>query len=258
MKSGNGKIANLPSSIQEQLNYRMNDDEPGNELVAWLNSKPEVIAVLREHFDGKPISEQNLSEWRKHGFQKWLIFHNIVDESDTVSENAVRIDATGIDCEKLLLTLKANYAEMIQCWTVTPVDEMNHKLSVFKNITNAVIAMRRAEILKVRLEIEHAKLEILWQKHADKSGSSASAPVSSSAGSIATVRPKAKGQSANQKSAPVPAEPPSDPPAHRPPPPQAASADPIAPSTWAQEPRVRQPGGPPMPDRVRTFHRVFR
>jgi hypothetical protein len=40
--------------------------------VAWLNSLPEVQALLAAEFAGKPIREQNLSEWRKHGYKSWL------------------------------------------------------------------------------------------------------------------------------------------------------------------------------------------
>ena len=107
MKTGNGKIANLPAEIREQLNYRLNDGEPGDELVDWLNSKPEVKEVLRKRFDGKPISEQNLSQWRTHGYRQWHAYHNIVDESNALSDNSEVIAATGIDCDKLLLTLTA-------------------------------------------------------------------------------------------------------------------------------------------------------
>jgi hypothetical protein len=123
MKNGNGKIANLPSQIRDELNYRINDGDPGNELVAWLNSNPEVARVISERFDGTPISEQNLSEWRKRGYQKWLAHRNMFDESNALGDNADVLAETGIDCDKLLLTLTAAYAEMIQCWIVTPCEQ---------------------------------------------------------------------------------------------------------------------------------------
>src|SRR5580698_1299777 len=72
-EAGASIIANLPAKIRDELNYRISDGDPGNELVEWLNSKPEVTAVLNKLFDGTPISEQNLSEWRKRGYQKWLV-----------------------------------------------------------------------------------------------------------------------------------------------------------------------------------------
>jgi len=180
MKTGNGKIANLPSEIRDELNYRINEGEEGVQLVAWLNAKPEVVEVIHERFDGLPISEQNLSEWRKRGYKKWLAHHHMVDEVDALSENAEVIAETGIDCEKLLLTLTAAYAQMIQCWITTPADEMTYKLAVYKNLTNGVIALRRAEIQKVRLEIERERLELLREKRRDKSASSSSSTLNAS------------------------------------------------------------------------------
>ena len=138
MQTGNGKIANLPNEIREELNYRLNDGEPGNELVAWLNAKPEVIEVINQLFDGRPISEQNLSHWRNHGYRVWHAHRTIVDETHALSGNSEVIAGTGINCEKLLLALTASYAEMIQRWIITPGEEMLCKLRVFKEITNAV------------------------------------------------------------------------------------------------------------------------
>ena len=66
MKTGNSKIANLPPEIRDELNYRINDGDAGNELVEWLNSKPEVVEVVNKFFDGTPISEQNLSDVADH------------------------------------------------------------------------------------------------------------------------------------------------------------------------------------------------
>ena len=66
-------------------------------------------------------SERNLSEWRKHGYQKWLAYRNFVDESNALSDNTEGIAETGINCDKLLLTLTAAYAECTSrsaSWTV--------------------------------------------------------------------------------------------------------------------------------------------
>lgn len=68
----NGKIARLPWSIRGELNLRLRDGEPGTNLVAWLNGLPAVQEVLRKEFAGRPINEQNLSEWRQGGYEDWL------------------------------------------------------------------------------------------------------------------------------------------------------------------------------------------
>jgi hypothetical protein len=177
MKSGNGKIANLPSEIREELNYRLSEGEPGTELVAWLNAKPEVNKVIAERFDGRPISEQNLSQWRTHGYRQRHAYHVILDELDTTSEHSEEIAGTGINCEKLLLSLTASYAEMLQRWIITPADEMTYKLAVFKNITNATLALRRAEIQKARLELDTRRLELLGERRRAKSASASSEAV---------------------------------------------------------------------------------
>jgi hypothetical protein len=40
---------------------------PGRSLAAWLNGLPEVAELLRDAFDGKPVNEQYLSDWRQGG-----------------------------------------------------------------------------------------------------------------------------------------------------------------------------------------------
>ena len=67
-----GKIGRLPRAIQEQVNLRLENGEKARTLVAWLNALPEVQAMLAAEFGGKPIREQNLSEWRKYGYKQWL------------------------------------------------------------------------------------------------------------------------------------------------------------------------------------------
>jgi hypothetical protein len=67
-----GKIARLPREIREELNVRLNNGEVGRLLVEWLNGLPAAQAVLKERFEGRPISEQNLSEWKKGGYEDWL------------------------------------------------------------------------------------------------------------------------------------------------------------------------------------------
>jgi hypothetical protein len=169
IEAGASTIANLPPQIRDELNYRINDGDQGIELVEWLNSKPEVAEVVNKLFDGTPITEQNLSEWRKRGYQKWLAHRNFVDESNALSDNTGDIAATGIDCDKLLLTLTAAYAEAIQNWIITPGEQMLYKLAVYKNLTNGVIALQRAELQKVRLEIARERLELLREKRRNKS-----------------------------------------------------------------------------------------
>src|SRR5689334_18390557 len=67
-----GKIARLPRAVRDELNRRLQDGEPGTQLVAWLNELPQVKQVLEVQFDGRPITESNLSDHKAGGHQDWL------------------------------------------------------------------------------------------------------------------------------------------------------------------------------------------
>jgi hypothetical protein len=67
-----GKIARLPRQIRHDLNQRLQDNALGKDLVDWLNTLPETQQLLSAEFEGRPINEQNLSDWRQGGFRDWL------------------------------------------------------------------------------------------------------------------------------------------------------------------------------------------
>ena len=76
MKSRHGKIARLPKIIREQLNRRLENGWRGAKLLKWLNALPEVKEVLCEEFQGRAVSEQNLSQWREGGYLRHLHRHH--------------------------------------------------------------------------------------------------------------------------------------------------------------------------------------
>jgi hypothetical protein len=73
MRARVGKIARLPGAIRDTLNRRLNNGALGKDLVPWLNALPEVKHVLATRFASRPITHDNLSEWRRGGFQDWLL-----------------------------------------------------------------------------------------------------------------------------------------------------------------------------------------
>jgi hypothetical protein len=72
-----GKIARLPHDIREKLNRRLRDNLPGPKICEWVNRLPAAKVVCAEFArrngkDKSPINENQLSEWRRGGFQDWL------------------------------------------------------------------------------------------------------------------------------------------------------------------------------------------
>jgi len=67
-----GKISRLPHHLREQIHLRLRDGQKGQQIVAWLNSNPEVLPILAADFAGRLITEPNLSEWKKRHHPAWL------------------------------------------------------------------------------------------------------------------------------------------------------------------------------------------
>jgi len=69
----NSKISRFPRHIREELNQRLDRSEKQNRTLEWVNSLPEVQAILKEEFEGEPVKKQNLTKWKKHGFRNWQL-----------------------------------------------------------------------------------------------------------------------------------------------------------------------------------------
>ena len=110
-----GKIARLPHQLRDQLNQRLHNGEPGVDLIQWLNSLPEVQALLAEHFNGVPISPQNLSEWNNGGFLDWLTTQELLEDAREFAANTAELpgftDGHLADC--LAHAITARYAVLL-------------------------------------------------------------------------------------------------------------------------------------------------
>jgi hypothetical protein len=99
---------------------------------------------------------------------------------------------------------------MIQCWNLEDMNELSYKMGIFRRFTAVVLSLRRAELQKVRLEIDRERLELLREKQRNKSASSSSSRVSASADSASPEN--AQSSSPTRTEAPEPHRPvPSDP-----------------------------------------------
>ncbi len=90
-----GKIARLPRSIRDELNTRLSDGEQGLRLVEWLNGHPEVQEVLEDYFDGRPITDGNLSEWKKGGYEDWLQHQKSLEWARLAADEAEELEEDG-------------------------------------------------------------------------------------------------------------------------------------------------------------------
>lgn len=91
-----GKIAQCPRAIREEVCRRLDDGQQGPEILAWLNAQPDVVKLIAEEWNGHAISDNNLSQWFKGGFQEWRTQQIGVEETQKLAEFSVKLaKATG-------------------------------------------------------------------------------------------------------------------------------------------------------------------
>lgn len=90
-RASQGKISRLAAEIRAELNRRLYAGETAVTLLPWLNSVPEVQKVLTAEFEGVPISDNNLSRWRRGGYQEWLKRRERLDHTRELSAYAAKL-----------------------------------------------------------------------------------------------------------------------------------------------------------------------
>ena len=117
-----GKIGRLPKCYRDELGRRIEDGEPGHDLVAWLNGVPRVQEILQEQFGGRPLTEQNLSEGKQTGHWEGLrleatrrLATRLAEQSDDLDEAA---HGPGIS-DRLACVLAAELAR----WAMTLLEQ---------------------------------------------------------------------------------------------------------------------------------------
>ncbi|HEX4343517.1 MAG TPA: hypothetical protein VH255_09005, partial [Verrucomicrobiae bacterium] len=109
--SRTGKIARMPKGIRDELNQRLQNGEPGSQLVEWLNGRRAVKAVLVEHFEGRAVNEQNLSDWKSGGYVEWERNEEAKELMQQLGEKAGSIAEANVSVEECLATVLG--AEMV-------------------------------------------------------------------------------------------------------------------------------------------------
>jgi hypothetical protein len=189
MATRNGKIANLPNDIREQLNLRLLEGETGKELVAWLNALPAVQSVLASEFHGSAISEVNLTHWRQGGYLQWLTERECFDSARALADGDCDLAATGLSAERLLNVLTVRFGQLLMRWDLSPdegVSEgaaftaMARKARILQGISRSVLAIHRIQSQSPREKREPARssaASATRPKESAESNPAAQAPV---------------------------------------------------------------------------------
>lgn len=156
----NGKIARLPRHIREQLNRRLDDGEQGKKLVEWLNRLDCVQEMLEAEFHGRPINEQNLTEWKQGGFQDWLRHQESCEWMRTVTEEASELtEQAGLMpvSDRLSPMVSLALGKMIRTAAVDSLSD-EKKREEMLNLARELSQLRRDDLCA-------AKLRLLLEQH---------------------------------------------------------------------------------------------
>jgi len=155
----NGKIARLPLAVRQELNRRLDEGEQGKKLVAWLNSLPEVQAVVAAEFGGKPIREQNLSEWKQGGYRDWLAKQEALEIAERLREDATEWNAEGRApvTDTLAFWLVARYALATRRIAETGGQE---GWRLLREMCGDIVELRKGDHSAERLRIDRERLEL--------------------------------------------------------------------------------------------------
>jgi len=160
--SHNGKIARLPHAIRNQLNLRLQDGEPGAKLVQWLNGLPEVQIVLQAEFDGRPIREQNISEWKKRGFREWQIQQDALEQLPQVVTEAAELNGqvNGKLTDHLAVWLTAHLMAAVRRLAAADLPDAA-RWKLLHEACADLVALRRGDQNSEGLSIERERLSYL-------------------------------------------------------------------------------------------------
>ena len=156
-----GKIARLPHSLRELLNQRLRDGEQSKSLVEWLNGLPKVQEVLQEHFGGRPVSEQNLSEWKNGGFKEWerhqldrTWVQQLAEQAEDLEEDAGDFSVN----DRLSVPLTLALGRSMQAISAKPEDDPA-RLRLVLDALRELSLQRRCDHSAQRLRLDEARWE---------------------------------------------------------------------------------------------------
>jgi hypothetical protein len=154
-----GKIARLPLAVRKELNQRMRDGQPGAKLLEWINGLPNVQSIVATEFQGRPIQKQNLSQWRKGGYQDSLRQEETRQEVRTILEEIKGLQEEAQDgpmTDQLAFYLAVQAALELKQLKSAPNEGERAKL--WRELSTWLVALRRGDLEMERIRVQREKL----------------------------------------------------------------------------------------------------
>jgi hypothetical protein len=161
-----GKIARLPHPIREQVNQRLQNGDEGKQIAEWLNTLPEVQALMGAEFEGQPINETNLTNWKLGGYRDWEAQQEALAAVRRFGTDAGELSqAAGAQlADQLAICLTARIAVALQR-TPSAGDDPAGQLQRLRQLCADLVALRKGDHNAQWLRIEREKLDLGLKKY---------------------------------------------------------------------------------------------
>jgi hypothetical protein len=151
---GRGKVARLPKTIRDQLNNLLLDGVP----------YPEIIQRL-----GDPVNHlkpDHIHQWKKHGYQNWLVERDWLERISSKAEFSADIlaapDSSGLHEAGLRIAASQMFDQLMRFAAVSPESpEATGQPEIFARLVNALSRLTR--------------VALVFQKYRDASANTAAA-----------------------------------------------------------------------------------
>jgi hypothetical protein len=156
----NGKIAHLPRPLRDRICQRIYENASLTQLAEALNQIPEVQAVLANHFNAKPISQQNLSEWKAGGYRDWLLKRQLLENKTESVADARQLAQTAHGlADSLFGILTLDYAQIMMNRDQDDEETFEKKRAALSILSQDIVRLRRCQIQARRVEIQEGRFE---------------------------------------------------------------------------------------------------
>ena len=162
-----GKTAPLPREIRDQLNRRLQNGEPDQDLVVWLNTLPEAQKAQSPKSGESPINEQDLAEWKESGYRDWLAQQVALEQVRQLTAEVAELEQAGEGAltDRLAQFLSAQYVVAAKA-AVRQAVGAAVDMKTLELLRGGLVALRRGDQNAGWLRLEGERLEFLKAKAA--------------------------------------------------------------------------------------------
>ena len=121
---------------------------------------PEVKAVMAQYFNGRPLRQQNISEWKQGGYRDWLHHRQLLEQKRELAADAKDLSdtASGLP-DSLFGMLTLDYTDLMMNGDKETPEEFEQRRKRLSLVSHDIARMHRCHINTRRVEVQEARLE---------------------------------------------------------------------------------------------------